>query len=142
MPARTAPPRHGYSGKPLGEKLGLKPGMRVHVTDVPDHYWDLAEVDRDAIEIVEPTKNIDFAHTFVTRRKDLAAWLARLIPILKPTGMLWVSWPKKSSGVETDITEDTVRAEALPLGLVDTKVCAVDDVWSGLKLVWRKENRL
>jgi hypothetical protein len=125
----------------LSEKLGLEPGMRVHVAEAPADYWDIAEFDRDAVEHVMPEQNLDFAHTFVTRRKDLAAWLTRLTPLLKPTGMLWVSWPKKSSGVETDITEDVVRAEALPLGLVDTKVFAVDETWSGLKLVWRKENR-
>ena len=88
-----------------------------------------------------PAAGIEMAHLFVTRRADLAKQLALIEPLLSPNGTIWISWPKKSSGVITDITEDSIRAEAFPRDLVDIKVCAVDDIWSGLKLVIRKENR-
>jgi hypothetical protein len=132
----------GYSGTSLAKKLGVKDGQRT---------WRLAMPASVAAEIAaagvrpdllnKPTAGLDMAHIFVTRRSDLAKELARLRRLLAPAGTLWVSWPKKASGVATDITEDSVREEALPLGLVDIKVCAVDATWSGLKLVIRKTER-
>ena len=132
----------GYSGTPLAQKLGLKPGMRAWSQNVPDSVR--AEIDRDAppverLELPEPP--VEFAHIFVTSCAVLDCELRMLLPLLDPAGMIWVSWPKKSSRVPTDITEDVIRELALPLHLVDIKVCAVDDTWSGLKLVIRREHR-
>jgi hypothetical protein len=92
--------------------------------------------------LVSPEAPIDIAHIFVTDRAELEAKLKSLHPRLEPAGMIWVSWPKKASKVPTDIREDTIREIALPMGLVDVKVCAVDQVWSGLKLVVRRQNRV
>ena len=132
----------GYSGAPLAQKLGLKPGMRAWSQNVPDSVR--AEIARDAppverLELPEPP--VEFAHIFVTSCVVLDCELRMLLPLLDPAGMIWVSWPKKSSKVSTDITEDVIRELALPLHLVDIKVCAVDDTWSGLKLVIRREHR-
>ena len=132
----------GYSGTPLAKKLGLKPGQRAWFADMPDSVR--AESDPAAIGLIllaEPEAGMDVAHIFVTTRADLERHVAELRDRLSPDGMLWVSWPKKASKVSTDITEDTIRTVALPTGLVDVKVCAVDDVWSGLKLVIRKALR-
>lgn len=131
-----------YSGTPLAQKLGLKPGMRAWFQNVPDNI--LAEIERDAppldrLELAEPP--VEFAHIIVTSCALLDCKLRMLLPLLDPAGIIWVSWPKKASKVPTDITEDVIRAIALPLHLVDVKVCAVDDIWSGLKLVIRKEHR-
>ncbi len=132
----------GYSGTPLAKKLGLKPGQRVWFADMPDNVR--AEIDPKAIgltllDTAEP--GLGAAHIFVTTRADLERHVALLRERLAPDGMLWVSWPKKASKVPTDITEDTIRAVALPTGLVDVKICAVDEIWSGLKLVVRKALR-
>jgi hypothetical protein len=132
----------GYSGTPLGRKLSFKPGMRVYGARVPDSVR--REVDGAGLELTwlrQPRPGLEAAHVFVTRRSELARHLKRLRGLLDPAGMVWVSWPKKASGVSTDITEDEVRRAALPLGFVDVKVCAVDAVWSGLKLVVRKTLR-
>jgi len=132
----------GYSGTPLAQKLGLKPGMRAWFQNVPDSVR--ADIDRDAPPLERlglPDPPVEFAHIFVTSCAVLDCELRMLLPLLEPTGMIWVSWPKKASKVATDITEDVIRAVALPLHLVDVKVCAVDDTWSGLKLVIRKEHR-
>ena len=132
----------GYSGTPLAQKLSLKDGMRVWWDEMPDSVR--AEIDGCGVSLKHrstPIGPIDEAHIFVTRRDMLDCKLRLLLPMLDPAGMIWVSWPKKASKVETDITEDTIREIALPMGLVDVKVCAVDDTWSGLKLVIRKENR-
>jgi len=132
----------GYSGTPLAKKLGLKPGQRAWFADMPDSVR--AEIDPAAIGLIllaEPEASVDVAHVFVTARADLERHVATLREWLAPDGMLWVSWPKKASKVPTDITEDTIRAVALPIGLVDVKVCAVDEIWSGLKLVVRKALR-
>lgn len=132
----------GYSGTPLTQKLGLKPGMRAWFQDVPDSVR--AEIDRDAPPIEQldlPEPPVQFAHIFVSSCAILDCELRMLLPLLDPAGMIWVSWPKKASRVPTDITEDVIRAVALPLHLVDVKVCAVDETWSGLKLVIRKERR-
>ena len=132
----------GYAGRPLAQKLGLKPGMRGWFQNVPDSVR--AEIDRHAppLERLElPEHPVQIAHIFVTSCAVLDCELRMLLPLLDQAGMIWVSWPKKASRVPTDITEDVIRALALPLHLVDVKVCAVDDVWSGLKLVIRKEHR-
>lgn len=131
----------GYSGKAIWQKLGLASGLRVHVVNAPGDYLALIGLDVGRIELVGTRARFDLAHLFsdsATRlARDLTAFAARL----PADGVLWVSWPKKSSGVVTDITEDVVRASALPLGLVDVKVCAIDATWSALKLVWRRELR-
>ena len=134
----------GYSGKPLAVKLGHKPGARVLTLGVPAALrGSLAgkDVTLVAAKRALPNGAFDASHIFVTERAKLAALLPELMKRIVPHGMIWVSWPKKAAKMVTDITEDTVRAVALPLGLVDVKVCAVDEVWSGLKLVIRKERR-
>jgi hypothetical protein len=132
----------GYSGTPLAKKLSLRDGQRVWFSGMPDHVAD--EIDEYALELTfvgDPAEGIDSAHVFVTERADLEARLSALRSQVAPDGQVWVSWPKKASNVPTDVTEDTIREVALPLGFVDTKVCAIDETWSGLKLVIRKELR-
>jgi hypothetical protein len=131
----------GYSGTPLGKKLSLKPGLRVWFDAMPGSV--LAEIDMpDLAHLAAPEPGLDAAHIFVTERADMEAKLNMLRPLLQPAGFIWVSWPKKASKVPTDITEDTIRAVILPsTDLVDVKVCAVDAVWSGLKLMIRKDRR-
>jgi hypothetical protein len=131
----------GYSGTPLGKKLSLKPGMRVWLDAIPNSVRDEIETP-DLIELTEPQSGLDAVHIFVTVRADMETKLAALRPLLAPSGFIWVSWPKKASKVPTDITEDTIRAVILPAtDLVDVKVCAIDAVWSGLKLMIRKSAR-
>jgi hypothetical protein len=131
----------GYSGTPLARKLGIKPGFRVAAVDAPSNYRKLLSPMPDDVQIVEGvSRSTDLIHLFVTRKARLQK--ALLAYLKNASGaVIWVSWPKKSSKVETDISEDTIRALALPMGLVDVKVCAVDETWSGLKLVLRKELR-
>lgn len=132
----------GYSGTPLAKKLSLRDGMRVWFHAMPEHVID--EIDEYALElffVADPAVGIDAAHVFVTERAVLEMHLGDLRRTIAPDGHIWVSWPKKASGLQTDITEDTIRELCLPLGLVDTKVCAIDETWSGLKLVIRKELR-
>ncbi|MGC1468940.1 MAG: hypothetical protein WA793_06115 [Sphingorhabdus sp.] len=132
----------GYSGTPLAKKLSLKDGMRVWSEGMPDSVRaEIASFGLTWNEEVEPTKGVDAAHVFVTEKAVLAERLTKLRHIIDPAGQLWISWPKKAAKVPTDITEDTIRELALPMGWVDVKVCAVDAVWSGLKLVIRKELR-
>lgn len=132
----------GYSGTPLSKKLGIKPGGKVFVVGAPDDYWELLEPLPEEVEFVKRiSKTTDMVHLFTTRKVELQKYLAKYRESIAATAMVWVSWPKKVAKVETDITEDTVREVALPLGFVDVKVCAVDAVWSGLKLVIRKELR-
>jgi hypothetical protein len=132
----------GYSGTPLVKKLTLRDGMRVWFDAIPETVMD--EIDEYALDltfVADPAKGIDAAHIFVTERAALEAHLTALRQQIAPDGQIWVSWPKKASKVPTDITEDTIREICLPIGLVDTKVCAIDEIWSGLKLVIRKELR-
>jgi hypothetical protein len=132
----------GYSGTPLAKKLGLKPGMRAWFLDMPDSVR--AEIDCDTLGLSEqtaPSAGIEAAHIFVTRRDDLVRHITALRQLLAPAGFVWVSWPKKAAKTDTDITENVIREVALPIGLVDIKVCAVDEKWSGLKLVVRKSLR-
>jgi hypothetical protein len=132
----------GYSGTPLARKLSLKDGMRVWWYGMPDGVRK--EIAAEGLQLQQPAAPeapIDAAHIFVTERADLEAKLRQLLPLLDRAGLIWVSWPKRASKVPTDITEDVVRDVALPMQLVDVKVCSVDDIWSGLKLVIRKQHR-
>jgi hypothetical protein len=132
----------GYSGTPLAKKLGIKSGAIVHAENAPANYAALLDPLPENVTIsAAANKEVDLVHVFTTTRSELGRLLAKSLGKIKQNGVIWVSWPKKSSGIPSEITEDTVRELALPLGLVDIKVCAVDDVWSGLKLVIRKENR-
>lgn len=140
--ARAERPLAGYSGTSLDRKLGLKAGFRISVLSPPDRYWDLVAPLPEGVTVLGPrAKRLDFVHVFVERRNELERMLPRLLNRIVPAGMIWVSWPKRASRVPTDVTEDVVRKVALPLGLVDVKVCAVDEIWSGLKLVIRRELR-
>ena len=126
----------GYSGKPLFQKLGIKPGTTVVVIKAPKNYRELlGELPAEACVTDRLPPRVDFAHFFTTRRSDLEKELKLLRAKLSDAGTLWVSWPKKSSNVPSDLDENVIRNFALKNGLVDIKVCAVDEVWSGLKLV-------
>ena len=139
MPVVATP---GYSGTPLARKLGIAAGTRVHDVHAPDGYRDwLAPLPEGVRFDAKVSAAVDVVHVFVDRRAELKAQLDSLRPRIAPAAAVWVSWPKKASRVPTDITEDTIRELALPLGFVDVKVCAVSDVWSGLKLVVRKALR-
>jgi hypothetical protein len=132
----------GYSGTPLVQKLGIKAGQKVATIGAPKGYRQLlAPVPERVSFTKEVAADASFVHLFVKERKILEKELKRLRPLLADAGVLWVSWPKKSSGVKTDIAEDVIREVCLPLGFVDVKVCAVDEMWSGLKLMIRRENR-
>ena len=132
----------GYSGTPLAKKLSLRDGARVWRDGMPDSVErEIAEGGVQLHILASPETPIDAAHIFVSARVDLEAKLEQLLPLLSRAGMIWVSWPKKAAKVPTDITEDVIREVALPMHLVDVKVCSVDDIWSGLKLVIRKEHR-
>src|SRR5258706_5863723 len=130
----------GYSGTPLAKKLGIVAGSTIFLADAPKNYMELVAPLPEGVRVVQKIDGeTDIVHIFSAERARLAAALRATLERLKPDGTIWVSWPKKSSKVPTDITEDTIRDVALPMGLVDIKVCAVDEVWSGLKLVLRKE---
>ena len=132
----------GYSGTPLARKLSLKDGMRVWWDGMPESVREeIAAEGLVLAHLAKPEAPIDAAHIFVTERAELAAELHRLLRLLGPAGMIWVSWPKKASKRPTDIIEDVIRDVCLPMGLVDVKVCWVDATWSGLKLVVRRQNR-
>jgi hypothetical protein len=132
----------GYSGTPLAKKLSLKDGLRTWWDGMPSSVRAEIEASGFALDLLAtPEAPIEAAHLFVTGRAELEAKVRELLPLLARNGFLWVSWPKKASKVPTDINEDRIRDVALPLGLVDVKVCAVDEVWSGLKLAIRKELR-
>ncbi|WLQ14358.1 DUF3052 domain-containing protein [Hahella aquimaris] len=132
----------GYSTTPLSKKLGVKEGFVLYVSNAPVDYPVLVSPLPDNVLIVDALRpDLDMIHFFTKSRDELEAELGNLAGHIKQNGMIWISWPKKTSKVTTDMTEDEVRRIALPMGLVDVKVCAVDEVWSGLKLVIRKENR-
>lgn len=132
----------GYSGTPLSQKLGLKENTRLVVVNEPHEYRNLLGALPPGLEIQsEPSKSTTVVHVFVTKRQELARHLSALRKTLNAEAVVWVSWPKKSSKVPSEVTEDTIRELALPLGFVDIKVCAVSEVWSGLKLTVRKELR-
>jgi hypothetical protein len=132
----------GYSGTPLPQKLGIKPGLAVVIINAPTNYRRLLGTIPEGVTFSDRLKpDSTFAHVFINNRSELTKRLSILREKIADAGTVWVSWPKKSSGVPTDVTEDVVRAVALPLGFVDVKVCAVDEIWSGLKLVVRREQR-
>lgn len=132
----------GYSGTPLFRKLGIAEGSRVKTGGAPDDYLDLiAPIPPWATVGPRLRKDVDIWHLFVTSRRALDRKIEQCIREIRANGAIWVSWPKRSSGLRTDMTEDVVREIALPLGLVDVKVCAVDQTWSALKLVIRRELR-
>ena len=133
----------GYSGTPLWKKLGHKPGMSAYVDGGPKNYRSLLALPADVHVkwLTHPKSDIELVHLFATSASELKAKLKSYRTKIVPDGVIWVSWPKKCSSVATDINEGTVREAALPLGLVDIKVCAVDEVWSALKLIVRRENR-
>jgi len=133
----------GYSGTPLWKKLGYKSGVSAYVEGEPSNYISLLTLPADVVVTWLPRakSDIEFVHLFATSASQLKSKLESVRKRIVPGGVIWVSWPKKSSGVTSDITEDTIRDLALPMGLVDVKVCAVDEVWSGLKLVIRRTER-
>ena len=128
---------HGYSGKPLFQKLGLKPGMRCQLIGAPSHYPELVTGAVD-VRFMRRAKSADVVHLFCPNRAMLDRQIGRALDCVAPGGMLWVSWPKKSSSLFKDLTEDQLRDVILPLNWVDVKVCAVDADWSGLKFLERK----
>lgn len=131
----------GYSGTPLAKKLGIAEGATVALAGAPDTLdADLAPLP-DGVQVRRRAGKADVVVAFFTERAELARRIDALARNVFPNGGLWIAWPKRASGVATDITEDTVREVALPLGVVDNKVCAIDETWSGLRLVWRKELR-
>lgn len=132
----------GYSGTPLAAKLGIKTGMSLCAVGAPRDYAAIVKPLPEGVSMVaRASRDTDIVHVFATRAAELGTLLERYRRSLNPDAVVWVSWPKKAAKVQTDITEDTIRALALPLGFVDVKVCAVDETWSGLKLVVRKELR-
>ncbi len=132
----------GYSGTPLAKKLGIGTDHRVWLAQAPANYTTLVAPLPDGVTFVsKPSHTTDVAHVFTSKRAELDKTLRTLRKALRPDAAIWVSWPKKASKQPTDITEDVIREVALPMGFVDIKVCAVDDTWSGLKLVVRKELR-
>lgn len=141
--SRTGVPNvAGYSGTPLAGKLGIKEGFKVFAAGAPANYRKLLEPLPASVRFVPRfDRTTNLVHIFATRRSELSRTLPAYRKRLEPEAIVWVSWPKKAAKMDTDITEDVVRQVALPLGFVDVKVCAVDDVWSGLKLVVRRELR-
>jgi hypothetical protein len=132
----------GYSGTPLARKLGVTDDTTIVAIGAPKNYGALlAPLPAGARISSRGAKAPRFVHMFTTARADLAQRLRRLRGTLAQDGVVWVSWPKRAAKIETDVSEDTIRAVALPLGFVDVKVCAVDDTWSALKLVIRRELR-
>ena len=133
----------GYSGTPLPKKLGVKEGSTLALVGAPDGFLGSA-LNRlpDQVELRERARGpLDVIVFFTKSRAELERRFGKLAAALAPAGSLWIAWPKRSSGVATDLTEDVLREVGLPQGLVDTKVCAIDDTWSGLRFVIRKENR-
>ncbi len=132
----------GYSGTPLVRKLGIKEGSRVALLGAPEGFDDeLAPLPAGVRILRRLAPDLDLAVLFVTERRELERRFAAVARSITPAGGFWVAWPKRASKVPTDLTEDVLREVGLPQGLVDNKVCAVTDVWSGLRFVWRKENR-
>jgi hypothetical protein len=133
----------GYPGKPLVQKLGIKPGFCIFAAGAPTGYRDIVgKLPAQVTIVTRLTGNVDMIHLFATKAAALGDKLRASRDAIKPDGMVWVSWPKKSSSVATDLTDKVVRETALRLGLVDIKVCAIDEVWSGLKFVIPRDRRI
>jgi hypothetical protein len=132
----------GYSGTPLAKKLGIKAGYIIRVINAPEYYFDLLEDLPEVEESNDPERQKNLIHYFTKEAKKLENDILNLKNEIAQDGMIWISWPKKASKVPTDITEDIIRNLALQNGLVDVKVCAVDNIWSGLKLVIRVKDRV
>jgi hypothetical protein len=138
----TSRPPTGYSARPLAQKLGVGPGCRLFLHAAPKSYAALlAPLPAGARVVARLDARTDIVHLFATTSAALARALPSILRSVRPETPIWVSWPKKSSGVGGDLTEDVIREIALPLTLVDIKVCAVDETWSGLKLVMRRSAR-
>jgi hypothetical protein len=131
----------GYSGTPLVKKLGIKPGSNIALLNAPTDYESELDLPEDVTINLRSGKPLDFAQLFVQNEKDLKAKFSKYAKRLNASGMIWVSWPKKSSRVSTDLSENIVREVGLTAGLVDVKICAVNEVWSGLKFVYRLKDR-
>ena len=131
----------GYSGTPLEKKLGLKEGLRLGLLQVPTYYRALFSSWPASMEVKPDGEEVDFIHAFYSQYDDVNRELPHLKERITPSGTIWISWPKKASGRPTDLTEDRIRDLALQCGLVDVKVCAVDETWSALKLVIRVKDR-
>jgi hypothetical protein len=132
----------GYSGTPLVKKLGIKPGARVALVNAPDNFQaTLGELPDDVKFVKSNTKSLDLILCFVLSERILARDFVKLAQRLTSNGMIWIAWPKKSSGVATDLTFERVQRIGLDAGLVDVKICAIDDTWSGLKFVYRLKDR-
>ncbi|MBX2917346.1 MAG: DUF3052 domain-containing protein [Cyclobacteriaceae bacterium] len=132
----------GYSKTSLSKKLGIKAGLKILVVQEPDGYWEWLAPLPDVTVVQKPAKQtLDFAHVFVQSQRDFEKIFNKVKSMLTKSGMLWISWPKKSSGIISDLDENKIREFGLANGLVDVKVCAVDDTWSGLKFVYRIKDR-
>jgi hypothetical protein len=130
----------GYSGTPLAKKLGIREGFKCIAVDAPENYFDLLDPMPDA-KFIKRGKDVDFIHVFTTDSEVLSKFFISNKKLLKKDGMMWISWPKRSSKVPTNLNENIIRDFGLKNGLVDVKVCAVDDTWSGLKFVYRLSDR-
>lgn len=132
----------GYSGTPLAKKLGIKEGSRILLVNPPETFQsELGELPEDVVFVKRATNAIDIILFFVLTERELARDFAKLAARLVANGMIWIAWPKKSSGVATDLVFDSVQRIGLNAGLVDVKICAVDEIWSGLKFVYRLKDR-
>jgi hypothetical protein len=129
----------GYSGRPQAAKLGLKPGQRVHLHHPPDG-WDLTDPPA-GLAHPDPDGSADVILAFFTHADDIGEQITELARRIYPAGALWIAWPRRAAGHRSDITDTVIREHALPIGLVDVKVAAIDDDWSGLRVVWRTEHR-
>jgi len=133
----------GYSGTPLAKKLGIKPGFYIRLVNAPGYYFSLfTDLPGDIHVVEDEVPGLDFIHFFTKSEEEYVNKLPALKKLLKQDAMIWASWPKKSSKIATDITEDKIRNFAIKIGLVDIKVCAVDETWSGLKLVIPVKDRV
>lgn len=132
----------GYSGTPLAKKLGIKDNYACHFLQIPEYYFNLFEAMPDIVAIEEPkVESIDFAHVFLMSQEDMKSLIPPVKDYLKRDGTLWLSWPKKASKLKTDLDGNVIRSFGLGIGLVDVKVAAIDDIWSGLKFMYRVKDR-
>ena len=133
----------GYSSTPLAKKLGIQPRFKMRLINAPDYYFELfADMPADIHILADKKIKKNFIHLFVKKRSELEKYITEIKNEIEQNGIIWISWYKKSSKLSTDVTEDKIRETALANGLVDIKVCAIDDVWSGLKLVIPVKNRI